>query len=196
MELKIRKIVTYTEEILIEGDKPLRERCLMGAAMAVIKNPYAGRGFVEDLLPEVDAFSPKLAALLGKKAVELVGGEVEAYGKGALVGTAGELEHGSALIHTLKFGNPFRWDACKGTTPLPSAEKRAVCGSSIDIALKHKMDAGIRSHHMSFEVRIPDAPLPDEIVIICAVSTKGRPHPRLGDFKQELNEIGMKGQTA
>jgi hypothetical protein len=194
MEPKIRKIVTYSEEILIEGDKPVNERCLIGAAMAVIKNPYLGRGFVKDLLPEVDAFSPKLGALLGKKAIELVGGEVEAYGKGALVGTAGELEHGSALIHTLKFGNPFRWEACKGKTPLPSAEKRGVCGSSIDVALKHKMDPRIRSHHMSFEVRVPDAPLPEEIVIIAAVSTKGRPHARLGDFKQELSDVGMKGQ--
>ena len=187
MDLKIRKIVTYTEEIFIEGDKPVKERCVIGAAMAVIKNPYAGRGFVEDLSPMIEAFSPKLSTLLVKKVVDLIGGEVEAYGKGALVGTAGEIEHGSGIIHTRKFGNPFR-DAVEGKSSLPSAEKRGVCGSSIDMALKHKIDNKTRSHHMSFEVRIPDAPFPDEIVIICAASTKGRPHPRIGDLNKELNQ--------
>ena len=182
MELKIRKIVTYTEEILIEGEKQVKDKCVIGAAMAVIKNPYAGQSFVENLSPMIDAFAPKLGTLLGKKVVELVGGEIEAYGKGALVGAAGEIEHGSGLIHTLKFGNPFR-DAAKGTTLLPSAEKRGACGSSIDIAMKHKTDATKRSHHMTFEVTIPDAPFPDEIVIICAASTKGRPHARIGEFK-------------
>lgn len=178
MEMKIRKIATYTEEILIEGDKPVKEKCIVGAVMAVIKNPYAGLGFVEDLSPMIDAFAPELGALLPKRIVEIVGGEVETFGKGVIVGTAGEIEHGSGIIHNRKFADRIR-NVTQGTSPVPSAEKRAVCGSPIDLALKHKTDIRQRSHHMSFEVRIPDAPLPDEIVVICVASTKGRAQARL-----------------
>jgi hypothetical protein len=177
MDLKIRKIATYLEETLIEGEKPVKEKCVIGAAMAVIKNPYAGCGFVEDLTPMTETFAPKLT-ILHQKVVELVSDEVEAFGKGVLVGTAGEIEHGCGLVHNRKFTDPFR-EATKGTSRLPSVEKRGVCGSSIDIPLKHKTDTTRRSHHMTFEVRIPDAPFPDEIVVICAVSTKGRPHARI-----------------
>jgi hypothetical protein len=178
MNLELRKIVTYVEEILIEGDEPVKEKCIIGAVMAVIKNPYAGCGFVEDLSPMIEAFAPKLGAILPNMVIRLIGEEAEAFGKGALIGTAGEIEHGSGIIHNRKFSDPLR-NAVAGTSPVPSAEKRGVCGSSIDIALKHKADIRTRSHHMTFEVRIPDAPFPDEIVIICAASTKGRPHPRL-----------------
>jgi hypothetical protein len=148
--------------------------------MAVIKNPYAGIGFVEDLSPMVDAFAPQLGKLLPPKAVELVGSEIEAFGKGVIVGTAGELEHGSGLIHNRNFSNRIR-DIAKGSSSVPSAEKVGICGSTIDLALKHKDDPRRRTHHISFEVRIPDAPLPDEMVVICAVSTKGRPQARLSE---------------
>lgn len=185
MELKIRKIVDLVEETLLEADRAVARPVKIAAAMAVIKNPYAGR-YVQDLSPMIDSFAPKLGELLGKRCIALLGGdEVEAFGKGALVGSAGEVEHASGLIHTLKFGNPFR-QAAKGTALLPAAEKRGGVGSSIDLALKHKIDPNIRSHHMTFEVRIPDAPFPDEIVIICAVANSGRPHPRIGDLNVEL----------
>lgn len=180
MELTIRKIAMYREEILIEGDRPVKDRCVIGVAMAVIKNPYAGKGFVEDLSPMLDSFAPQLGKLLPPKAAELVGSEIEAYGKGVIVGIAGELEHGSGLIHNRNFANRIR-DVAKGSSPVPSAEKVGICGSTIDLALKHKDDLRRRSHHMSFEVRIRDAPLPDEMVVICAVSTKGRPQARLSE---------------
>src|SRR5690606_32759718 len=100
--------------------------------------------FQEDLSELIDSHCPVLGELLGKEAVEALGEEVEAYGKGALVGTAGEIEHASALIHSLKFGNPFR-KMVGGESLLPSAEKRGVTGSSIDLAIKHKIDSKIRS---------------------------------------------------
>ena len=180
MDLKIRKIAIYREEILIEGNKPVAGKCIVGAVMAVIKNPYAGSDFVEDLSPMIEVFSPKLGALLSERLIELIGGPIEAFGKGVIIGLAGEVEHGSGLIHHMKFADPIR-EVAKGTSPIPSAEKRAVCGSPIDLALKHKGDIKKRSHHISFEVRIPDAPLPDEIVVICAASTKGRPQARLSE---------------
>lgn len=177
-QLEIRKVLTVTEEWLQDGGRPSKNRTRLAAAMAVIANPYAGR-YVEDLAPLVDGLAPPLGELLAAKVCEVLGDDVESYGKGALVGENGELEHGSAIIHTLKFGNPFR-DAAKGTALLPSAEKRGGCGSPIDIALKHKDDHAVRSHHWTFEVRVPDAPAADEIVVVCAASNGPRPHARIG----------------
>src|SRR4051812_14420737 len=191
MELEIRKIVTISEETFIEGfkkaDKPVR----IAAALAVIKNPYAGR-YVEDLQPLIDACSEQLGELLPKKAMEalgVTGEEIEGFGKGALVGLDGEIEHGSAIIHTLTFGKPFRSLCGDAETLLPSAEKRGAAGSSLDLAIKHKMDAKIRSHHMTFETRIPDAPRNDEMVIAAVVTTSGRAHPRIGSLHKELEGI-------
>lgn len=183
MELQIRKIVDVVEEVFVEGEKKASRPVKVAATMAVIKNPYAGR-FVEDLFPMINAFSPELGTLLGNRCVALLGGHVEAYGKGALVGSEGEVEHGSGIIHTLKFGDPFR-EAAKGTALLPSAEKRGGVGASLDLALKHKTDPKQRTHHMTFEVRIPDAPRADEIVIVCAASDNGRAHPRIGNLNDE-----------
>ncbi|MBM7572699.1 amino acid synthesis family protein [Aquibacillus albus] len=187
MEVNIRKIVTYTEKIYKEGGASLERPIKIATAMAVIKNPYANQPFQEDLSELIDSHCPVLGDMLGKEAVELLNEEVEAYGKGALVGTSGEIEHASALIHSLKFGNPFR-QLVNGESLLPSSEKRGVTGSSIDLAIKHKTDPKIRSHHQTFEVRIPDAPLPDEIVVICVVASSGRPHPRIGSLHDELGE--------
>jgi hypothetical protein len=100
------------------------------------------------------------------------------------VGEDGEIEHGSAIIHTLRFGNPFR-KLANGTALLPSAEKRGACGASLDIAMKHKDDPTIRSHHWTFEVRVPDAPRADEIVVVCAVAGGGRPNARIGSGPEE-----------
>lgn len=191
MELKIRKLATFIEEIIEEGGQILETPKKVVAAMAVIKNPYSGRPFKKDLSEMVNAFAPTIGEILGKKAVEVLGEPVEAYGKGALVGSDGEIEHGSALIHTLKFGNAFR-GAAQGSSYLPSAEKRGGVGASIDIAIKHSQDLKVRSHHQTFEVRIPDAPRADEIVIICAVTNSGRPHPRSGSLQDELIGHGAK----
>lgn len=182
VEPRIRKLVTVTEEWLLEGGRQPKHATRLAAALAVVENPYAGR-YVEDLSPLVDGMSP-LGELLAQRVVDLLDGRVEAYGKGALVGENGELEHGSAIIHTLKFGNHFRHLA-RASALLPSAEKRGRVGASIDLALKHKDDHAVRSHHWTFEVGIPDAPRADEIVVICAAADGPRPQARIGAGPQD-----------
>lgn len=192
--MEIRKIVTVVEETLIEGFKKAEKPVRIAAAMAVIKNPYAGR-YVEDLKPLIDSHAGPLGEMLSKRAIEALGisgDQVEAFGKGALVGLDGEVEHGSGIIHTLGFGTPFRKACGDALTLLPSAEKRAAAGASLDLAIKHKMDPKIRSHHMTFEVRIPDAPRNDEMVIVAVVTDSGRAHPRIGSLHSELEATGTK----
>jgi hypothetical protein len=190
--LEIRKIVVHVEETYIEGFKKAKRPVKIAAAAAVIKNPYSGK-YVEDLNPLIDEYASYLGELLPKIAIEklgVTGEQVEAYGKGALVGLDGEVEHGSGIIHTMNFGNPFRKLCNDAKTLLPAAEKRGTAGSSIDLAMKHKMDPKIRSHHMTFEFSIPDAPRNDEIVIIAAVSDNGRAHPRIGSLHDQLKALG------
>lgn len=186
--MEIRKFAVSIEETLIEGFKAVEKPVRIAAAMAVIKNPYAGR-YVEDLKSITETYSGYLGSLLPDMAIKtlgVTGEDVEAFGKGALVGLDGEIEHGSAIIHSLAFGNPFRKMCGNAASYLPSAEKRGAAGSPIDMAIKHKMDTLIRSHHMSFEVRISDAPRLDEIVVIAAVAISGRAHPRIGSAYEEL----------
>lgn len=186
--MEIRKIVSIIEETYIEGFKPVEKPVRIAATAAVIKNPFAGK-YVENLQPLIDEYSSELGKILSAKAIKLLGidgEEVEAYGKGALVGLDGEIEHGSAIIHTMKFGNVVRKICGNAKSLIPSAEKRGSAGSTIDLAIKHKMDTKIRSHHMSFEFRIPDAPRADEIVIVLAVTDSGRAHPRIGSLHAEL----------
>jgi len=177
MELQIRKILRTVEEIHVEGgsklDKPLR----LAAAAAIVKNPYAGE-FVMDLT-ELGAAGLALGPMLSKYAVELLGGpdQVEAFGKGVIVGIHGELEHGSVLIHGKEIGDTLR-EASAGDAPIPSAEKVDVAGAAIDIPMKTKAGRYQRKHHQNFTVRIADGPMPDEIMVVLAVSSGGRPHAR------------------
>ena len=186
--MSIRKIVIYQEEVYVDGGKEAPRPVRIAAAAAVIRNPFAGR-FVEDLTPLFDEYSQSLGELLPQRAIQALGisgEEVESYGKGVIVGMDGEAEHGIGITHNLKFGNPFRKVCGDGKSLLPSGEKRGPAGCTLDVPLKHKLDATKRSHHTSIEVRIPDAPLPDEIVVIAAVSDSGRPHARLREFGEEL----------
>ena len=180
----IRKLVTIVEEVHAEGGRPVEPPVRIAAAAAVVANPLAGR-FVEDLGPLIEAYCEGLGHLLVERALGALNGEVEAYGKGALVGVDGEVEHGSAILHNLRFGNPVR-DAVGGTSLLPAAEKCGGPGASLDLALKNKLDHSIRSHHQTFEVRVPDAPRPAEIVVWVALATSGRPQSRLAEFGSEL----------
>ena len=182
--LSIRKIVTIVEEIRTEGGRPVTPAARVAVVAAVIKNPWAGAGFVEDLAPGIDAHASDLGALLAPSVIEALGETVEAYGKAAIVGIDGEIEHGSGLVHTLKFGDHFR-KAAEATTLLPAVEKRGPAGVLFDIPLKHITDATIRSHHQTIEVRIADAPHPDEIVIALAAAAQGRPQQRLADLSTE-----------
>jgi Amino acid synthesis len=180
----IRKVVTVTEEIRAEGGRAVDPPARVAAAAAVVGNPLAG-AFVDDLSPLIDRYCEPLGQLLVERALRELGGTVEAYGKGGLVGLDGEVEHASAILHNLRFGNPVR-DAVGGTSLLPSAEKAGAPGATLDLALKHIADHTVRSHHQTFEVRIPDAPRPAEIVIWVALASAGRPQARLAEFGSEL----------
>ena len=159
---ELRKVVTYDEEIHREGDRaaspPLR---LIGVA-AVVKNPWAGRGYVQDLSPEINRTAPVLGALLTDRLIALAGSgdAIEAYGKASMAGTAGEMEHGSALIHTLRFGNFYR-EAVGAKTCLGFTNGRGPANSQIQIPLMDKHDSGRRSHYLTVQFAIPDAPIPD-----------------------------------
>ncbi|MCQ9164530.1 MULTISPECIES: amino acid synthesis family protein [unclassified Arthrobacter] len=182
--MKIRKVVTVIEEISQEGGRAVSPAARVAIVAAVIENPWAGQGFVEDLSAGIDATASDLGALLAPAVLAALGTPAEAYGKAAIVGLNGEVEHGSALIHTLKFGDHFR-KAANATTLLPAVEKRATAGTIFDIPLKHITDATIRSHHQSVEVRIDDAPHADEIIVALAAASQGRPQQRLAALSTE-----------
>ncbi|MDA2811933.1 amino acid synthesis family protein [Nocardiopsis sp. RSe5-2] len=182
--MNVRKIVTVVEEVRAEGGRAVSPPATVAVVAAVIPNPWAGQGFVEDLGPGIDANASDLGALLAPAVLEGLGAPAQAYGKAAIVGLDGEIEHGSALIHTLAFGDHFR-KAANATTLLPAVEKRGAAGAVFDIPLKHVTDATVRSHHQTVEVRIPDAPHPGEIVIALAAAAQGRPQQRLAAFPTE-----------
>jgi hypothetical protein len=182
--VKLRKLHTVVEEVTRELDQPVEPAYRVAVAAAVIENPWAAKGYVEDLGPLIDEVAPALGQLLAPLVVETLGESVEAYGKGALVGLDGEIEHGSGLIHTLKFGDHFR-NATGATILLPAVEKRGPAGAIFDIPLKHITDQTVRSHHQTVEARVPDAPHADEIVVALAASNGGRPLQRLAPLSSE-----------
>lgn len=189
--VQIRKLVTYTEETRIEGGKAAATPLRMYAAAAVLTNPWAGRGFVEDLKPEIHDLAPQLGAELTDSILGMVGsGEaVEGYGKAAVVGTSGEVEHASALIHTLRFGNLYR-KAVGATSYLAFTNVRGPAGCPIMIPLMHKADEGMRSHYLTIHFHVADAPAHDEIVVALGASVGGRPHHRIGNRYEDLKELG------
>lgn len=179
--MKFRKLTTIVEEVAFEGGEAVSPIARVAVVAVVIDNPWAGQGFVPDLAPGIARVASDLGALLAPRVIEALGAPLEAYGKAAIVGLNGEIEHGSALIHTLAFGNHFR-DAANATTLLPAVEKRGPAGAVFDIPLKHFTDATVRSHHQTVEVRVPDAPHADEIVVALAGAAQGRPQQRLAAF--------------
>ncbi len=191
MTLTIRKLVDYNEETLIEGGKAAEKPLKLFAVAAVIPNPWAGQGFVDDLKPQINAVADDLGALLTERIVAMAGsGEaIEGYGKAAIVGTSGEVEHGSALIHTLRFGNHYR-SAVGAKSYLSFTNTRGPANAPVMIPLMHKIDAGMRSHYLTIQFSICDAPGPDEIVIALGGSVGGRPHHRIGDRYQDLQDLG------
>jgi Amino acid synthesis len=191
MEARIRKTIVYIEDVLIEGGRAVPRPYRAVAAAAVIANPWAGQGFVEDLRPGINAIAPQLGALLVPMLLDAApAAEVEAYGKAAIVGTHGEIEHASAMIHTLRFGNQLR-ERVGGVSFLPFTNKRAAPGAAIDVPMKHRTAEGTRSHFLTISFVIPDAPGPDEIVVALGVATSGRPHARIGDRYEDMKELGV-----
>lgn len=190
--LAIRKLHTAIEETRIEGQKKVDNPVKMIMVSAVIENPWAGQGYVEDLMPKINEYAPTLGETLVNELFKVIDSadDVEAFGKAATVGVDGDIEHASAYIHTLKFGNKFR-DSVEGKSILSFTNKRGGPGSTITIPMVHKNDDSKRSHYVTFETRIEDAPRADEIVVAIGVSTAGRPHPRTGDRHKDMKEMGL-----
>jgi hypothetical protein len=180
---KIRKIVTVVEETRTEMGQTIEPPTRRAAAIAVIENPFAGR-YVEDLEPLMK-IGAELGGLLGEKCVAALGiapGAAESYGKAAMVGENGELEHAAAILHP-KLGAPLRKAVEKGAALVPSSKKRGGPGAPLDVPLGHKDAAYVRSHFDGMEVRINDAPRADEIMVAVSVTDSGRPLPRVGGLK-------------
>ena len=191
MPAQIRKTLVTMETTLIEGGRAAPRPLRMIAAAAVVKNPWAGRGFVEDLKPEIHDIAPELGLLLTGLILDAAGGgdKVEGYGKAAVAGLDGEVEHASALIHTLRFGNSYR-SAVGAKSYLAFTNTRGPANCPIMIPLMDKNDEGRRSHYLTIQFAIPDAPAADEIVVALGASIGGRPHHRIGDRYQDLKDLG------
>ncbi len=183
MKAKIRKIVVTVEDTLTEQGQVISPPTRRAAAIAVIENPFAGR-YVEDLelLMEI---GEELGGMLGERCVKALGitpAEAESYGKAALVGETGELEHAAAILHP-SMGKPLRAAVEKGAALVPSSKKMGAMGTPLDIPLGHKDAAYVRSHFDGMEVRINDAPRTNEIMVAIAVTDSGRPLPRVGGLE-------------
>lgn len=191
MPAVIRKTLLNIETTLIEGGRAAPQPLTLITAAAVVKNPWAGQGFVEDLKPAIHDVAPELGALLTRMICDAAGGgdKVEGYGKAAVVGLDGEVEHASALIHTLRFGNHYR-TAVGAKTYLAFTNTRGPANCPIMIPLMDKNDEGRRSHYLTIQFAIPDAPAADEIVVALGASVGGRPHHRIGDRYQDLKDLG------
>ena len=176
----IRKLLTIIEETHQEGGQDIKPPTRKAAAIAVVDNPFAGR-FTEDLT-ELTDLGALLGTLLGERAVLALGiapSDAQSYGKAAIVGENGELEHAAAILHP-KLGAPLRAAVQEGAAIIPSASKRGAMGSAIDVPLGYKNDAWVFSHFDAMEVRVPDAPRANEIVVAVVVTDTGRPHARIG----------------
>lgn len=183
MPAEIRKLIVQVDETRLEMGRPVTPPVRRALAMAVITNPFAGR--YEENLDALIAIGEVLGGLLGDKCVAALGiapGEAEGYGKAAIVGEAGELEHAAAILHP-KLGAPLRRAVEKGAALVPSAKKVGGMGCAIDVPLGHKDAAFVRSHFDAIEARVPDAPRANEIVVAVSVTAGGRPLPRVGGLQ-------------
>jgi len=183
MFAKIRKIIVQTDEVRVEMGRDVQPPVRKALAMAVIENPCAGR-YVENL-DELVAIGEELGALLGARCVAALGiepGQAQSYGKAAIVGEAGELEHAAAILHP-KLGAPLRVAVEKGAALVPSSKKIGGLGTAIDVPLGHKDAAYVRSHFDAMEARVADAPRANEIVVAIVVTDSGRPLARIGGLQ-------------
>ena len=187
MKATIRKIVVQVDETHLEGGQAIDPPTRRALAMAVIDNPYAGHYSANlDTLIEI---GEELGGLLGQRCVQALGitpDQAQSYGKAAIVGEAGELEHAAAVLHP-KLGAPLRKAVSHGAALVPSAKKRGTLGTIIDVPLGHKDAAFVRSHFDALEARVSDAPRANEMVVAVVVTDSGRPAPRIGGL--QVSEI-------
>ncbi|MBN9733498.1 MULTISPECIES: amino acid synthesis family protein [unclassified Pseudonocardia] len=182
----IRRIVTVVEESVRELGEPVRTPVRRAAVVAVVANPWRGRGIQDDLSPEVAGLAPEIAHELSDRLLTALGGAagVEAFGKAAIVGLDGELEHAGALIHTPFFGNVLR-HRTEGESIIVFSDQRAAAGTPLTVPLWHKDHAATRSHYQTITVRVPDGPRPGEIAVIAAAADGPRPNARIGDRRSD-----------
>jgi len=190
--MQIRKIVTVVEETLVEMGQATS--CRRAVAIAVIANPFAS--CYESNLDELTDTGSKLGSLLGERAVAALGvmpAAIESYGKAAMTGSNGELEHAAAILHP-KLGAPLRVAVEKGAALVPSNKKAGKCGDTLDVPLGHKDAAYVRSHFDGMPVQVADAPRANEILVAVAVADSGRPLPRVGGLVHEdvVGEDGLR----
>lgn len=185
MPAQIRKIIVQVDETRKEMGRSIDPPTRRALAMAVIDNPYAGS--YSQNLDELIAIGEELGALLGQKCVQALGiapGQAHSYGKAAIVGEAGELEHAAAILHP-KLGAPLRLAVEKGAALVPSSKKRGGLGAAIDVPIGHKDAAFVRSHFDAMEARVSDAPRANEIVVAVVVTDSGRPLARIGGLQAD-----------
>ena len=182
----VRRVVTTVEDLTAELGTPVDTPVRRAAAVAIVANPWAGRGVIDDLSREVAALAPHLAHELSDRLLAALGGSdrVEAFGKAAIVGLDGEIEHAGALIHTPYFGDVLRARTA-GESIIVFSDQRAVAGTALTVPLWHKNHAATRSHYQTVTVRVPDGPRPDEIAVIAAASSGPRPNARIGDRRTD-----------
>jgi hypothetical protein len=183
--LEIRKFLIIVETTNTEMGRAVDPPTRKAAALAVITNPFAGRD--SEYLSELVDIGEELGNVLGRMAVDALGvrpSRVESFGKGAIVGEDGELEHAAAILHP-KLGKSFRGAVEKGASLIPSAKKMGGVGTAIDVPLGYKDAAFVRSHFDAMEVRVSDAPRRAEIVVALAVTDSGRPRPRVGGLTKD-----------
>ena len=188
---ELRKIVTFDEDIHREGEKAAEPPLRMIGVAAVLRNPWANKGYVEDLSPDIQRLAPPLGKTLTDRLLALAGSgdAIEAYGKACVAGANCELEHASALIHTLQFGNFYR-EAVGAKSYLGFTNTRGPANSQINIPLMDKHDTGRRSHYLTVQFSIYDAPAENELVVALGAATGGRPHHRIGDRYSDLKDLG------
>jgi len=192
--MEIRKIVKIVEVTRMEMGKPVNPPTRRAAAVAVIKNPFAG--VYQENLEELINVGEELGGMLGKIALEALGippEKAESYGKACIVGPMGELEHAAAIMHP-KLGGPFRDALGGGKAIIPSAKKMGGPGTEIDVPVHYKDAAFVRTHFDAMPVRVQDAPRGDEIVVALVVTDSGRPLPRVGGLlkDQAKKEDGLR----
>lgn len=180
-DFTLRKTLMFIEETLHEGGPVPATKHQRGAIVAVVKNPFAGQ-YEADLQPAMDALKP-LGLLLTDRLIAAMGGRegIDGYGKGAIVGADGEIEHG-ALWH-LPGGYAMRERLGTSRAIVPSAMKVGTLGTTLDVPLGHINAAYVRSHFDAFTVSVPDAPRSDEIAFILVMARGGRVHSRMGGLE-------------
>lgn len=190
--MEIRRISSFVDEVRAEAARPADPPLRKVAVVAVVANPLAG-GYADDLSSLVDASTAVGREISGLAVGLLAPYAAESYGKAAVVGLAGEQEHGVAMLTTV-FGNVLREAVGGGKAWISSMTKRAAPGVTLDVPLAHKDALYVRSHYDAMTLTLHDAPLPDEIAVICVLANRGRPNARVGGLSADRIE-GRDGLT-